>query len=175
MTAIALREMDAVATKRGLDADEIVLIDVREPSEHRRERIPGARILPLSRFDPAQLQAANGKRVVLHCNSGNRSAQAARLLLGAGAAEVTHLTGGITAWRHAGFPVERDRSAPLPIMRQVQIVVGTLVVVGVLLGFLIHPGFYGLSAFVGAGLLLAGVTGNCLLANLLARLPYNRA
>jgi hypothetical protein len=59
-------------------------------------------------------------------------------------------------------------------MRQVRIVVGTLVALGVLLGFLVHPGFYGLSAFVGAGLLLAGVTGSCLLANLLARLPYNR-
>jgi rhodanese-related sulfurtransferase len=174
MTAVALQEIDAETVKNWLDADQVELIDVRETGEHRRERIPGARILPLSQFDPAKLQAANGKRVVLHCNSGNRSAQAAKLLLQAGATEVAHLTGGIIAWRRAGFPVEKDKAAPLPIMRQVQIVVGTLVVLGVLLGFLAHPGFLGLSAFVGAGLLLAGVTGNCMLANLLARLPYNR-
>jgi hypothetical protein len=59
-------------------------------------------------------------------------------------------------------------------MRQVQMLAGSLVVAGVVLGFAVHPGFFGLSAFVGAGLVMAGVTGWCGMATLLGKLPYNR-
>jgi rhodanese-related sulfurtransferase len=59
-------------------------------------------------------------------------------------------------------------------MRQVQIAAGGLVLAGVALGFTVHPVFFGLSAFVGAGLALAGVTGFCGMARLLAVMPWNR-
>ena len=64
---------------------------------------------------------------------------------------------------------------PLPIMRQVQIVAGSLALAGVVLGFAVHPGFFVLSGVVGAGLLQAGATGSCMMATLLMKLPYNRA
>ena len=67
-----------------------------------------------------------------------------------------------------------DRAQPLEIMRQVQIAAGMLVLAGVLLGVFVAPAFLGLSAFVGAGLLVAGVTGWCGMANLLRIMPWNR-
>ena len=170
-------EIDARTLKSWLDRDAAVLLDVREPAEHARERIAGATLAPLSRLDVDPLPRAaleRGKRrLVLHCASGARSSQAAERLRAQGL-DVTHLSGGIAAWKQAGLPVATDTSAPLPIMRQVQIVAGSLALAGVVLGFALHPGFFLLSGAVGAGLLFAGVSGNCMMANLLLRLPYNR-
>ena len=82
--------------------------------------------------------------------------------------------GGIEGWKAAGLGVAADRSKPVEIMRQVQIAAGSLVVLGVLLGFVIHTGFFLLSAFVGAGLVFAGVSGTCAMAKLLGFMPWNR-
>jgi len=84
------------------------------------------------------------------------------------------LAGGVDGWAAAGLPLVENRKAPLELMRQVQIVAGSLVLAGVILGFLVHPGFFGLSAFVGAGLTFAGATGFCGMARLLALAPWNR-
>ena len=169
-----LREIDASSLKTAMDKGEVLLVDVREPAESARERIPGAVLMPLSSFDPARVPNAPGKRLVLHCASGIRSGQAAQLLLAAGAAEVTHLKGGIGAWKQAGYPIATNAGAPLPIMRQVQIVAGSLALAGVVLGFAVHPGFFVLSGAIGAGLMLSGITGTCMMANLLLKLPYNK-
>jgi rhodanese-related sulfurtransferase len=84
------------------------------------------------------------------------------------------LEGGIDAWRKAGLPVAVDRSQPIPTMRQVQIVAGSLVILGVVLGATVAPAFYAVSGFVGAGLVFAGVTGICGMERVLARMPWNR-
>ena len=84
---------------------EIVLIDVREPSEYAAERIHGAMLFPLSTFDPAGLPDAVGKQVVLQCGSGKRSETAFRNALAAGVSVRSHLGGGIMAWKAAGLPV----------------------------------------------------------------------
>jgi rhodanese-related sulfurtransferase len=171
-----LRQIKAAAVKTLLDRGDAVLIDVREPDEHARERIEGARLAPLSRFDPVSLvgEAERGKVAVFHCNSGNRTAQAADRLLGAGFAEAYQLEGGLQGWKRAGLPVIADRKAPLPIMRQVQIAAGSLVLLGIVLAVLVSPWFMALSAFVGAGLIVAGITGFCGMANLLLHMPWNR-
>jgi len=166
--------VQAKDVKAWLDAGQAVLVDVREPSEHAREHIAGAILAPLSRLDAAALSATAGKRVVLHCASGMRSADAAKRLQALGLNDIEQLAGGIEAWKRAGYPVAVDPRAPLPIMRQVQIVAGSLALLGVVLGFAVHPGFFLLSGCVGAGLLMAGVTGTCMMANLLLKLPYNR-
>lgn len=168
-----LREIDAVAAKALLDRGEAVLIDVREADEHARENIAGAKLVPLSSFDPAKIPAAGGKRLVVHCLSGSRSARAIARLREAGI-DAINMTGGIEAWKAAGLPVRENKAAPLPLMRQVQIVAGSLIVAGAALGAYVHPGFHALSAFVGAGLVFAGASGWCGMANLLALLPYNK-
>lgn len=174
----AAAHVDARTLKSWLDRDEAVLVDVREPAEHVRERIAGAVLAPLSRLEadplPEAAQQRGTRKLVLHCASGARSAQAVQILRARGL-EVLDLTGGIAAWKQAGLPVAVVRSAPLPIMRQVQIVAGSLALIGVVLGFAVHAAFFVLSGIVGAGLLLAGITGTCMMANLLLKLPYNRA
>ncbi len=169
----ALQNLDATTVKAMIDDGETMLIDVREPGEHARERIAGARLVPLSILNPAKLELGD-KRVVLHCASGNRSARAAQVLMAAGVRQVGHLKGGLPAWKHAGFKTVIDKRAPLPVQRQVQLIAGGPVALGVVLGASLDPAFYGVSGMVGAGMLLTGATGWCGLATLLSALPYNR-
>jgi rhodanese-related sulfurtransferase len=94
--------------------------------------------------------------------------------LGAGFQEVIHLQGGLNAWKQAGYPTVINKNAPISIMRQVQIVAGSLILTGTLLGAFVSPNFLFLSGFVGAGLLFAGISNTCAMAMLLAKLPYNQ-
>jgi rhodanese-related sulfurtransferase len=152
-----------------------VLIDIREADEQARERIPGARHHALSRIDQGTPIQAGDDVVIFHCRSGARTkGNAARLAAAAPNCETYVLDGGIDAWKKAGLPVALDRSQPIDLMRQVQIGAGSLVLLGVVLGALVAPGFYALSAFVGAGLTFAGITGFCGMARLLSLLPWNR-
>ena len=148
------------------------LVDIRDADEHARERIPGAINLPLARIEQLAPQDCT---VIFHCRSGMRTeANAARLEATSGGEPCYILAGGIDAWRAAGLPTVLDRRQPLEIMRQVQLAAGGLVLLGVVLGFLVAPGFFGLSAFVGAGLMMAGATGWCGMAKLLRLMPWNR-
>jgi rhodanese-related sulfurtransferase len=169
----SLIDVDAATLKAWLDQGKAIVVDVREPAEHARECIPEAVLMPLSAFKADQV-ATNGKRVVLYCASGMRSQQAAKALLAAGHTGVAHLKGGLPSWKQAGLPTKVDRKAPLPLMRQVQIIAGSLIVLGVALGYGVSPLWFLLSGFVGAGLLFAGVTGHCGMAMMLAKLPYNK-
>ncbi|MDI3307858.1 MAG: rhodanese family protein [Acetobacteraceae bacterium] len=170
-----LKAITPAEAARLLREQGATLVDVREPDEHARERIPGARNLPLSKLEEAELAVQQGKPVVFHCRSGARTqGNAARLAAKAGPCEAYVVEGGLEAWKKAGLPVAEDRRQPLELMRQVQITAGSMVVLGVLLGALVSPWFYGLSAFVGAGLVFAGATGTCGLARLLRLMPWNR-
>ena len=169
---MTIRSIDPSEAKRLVD-DGALLIDVREPDEHARERIHGARLVPLSRF-PATLVPQDGPPVIFHCRSGSRTAAAVEQLAAATAGDGYMLRGGIAAWKAAGLPVLRDQRKPIEMMRQVQIVAGSLVLLGVGLGAAMHPGFYAFSGIVGAGLVFAGATGTCGMARLLALAPWNR-
>jgi rhodanese-related sulfurtransferase len=169
-----IKPLDAQTLRTWLEQDEALLNDVREPAEFAGERIAGAHPVPLSAFDPARLPDQAGKKLVLMCQTGNRSAQAARKLVEAGSTNLWHLEGGLQAWKTAGFDTERSAHAPLSLQRQVQLVAGSLVLAGTLLGAFASPWFLFLSGFVGAGLVFAGATNTCGLAMLLAKLPYNQ-
>lgn len=101
--------VSAAEIKRWVEAGEVVLIDVREPAEHAAEAISGAMNLPLSTFDPAKLPTVPaGKKLVLHCRSGQRCGMAATRLLAAGyTGDINRLEGGIMGWRAAGGAVRR--------------------------------------------------------------------
>ncbi len=153
---------------------DTVIVDVREDFEHAEERLEGAELMPLSKFDPAALRARHGgHKVVFHCRSGRRSADAAGRYAAPGE-KVFHLAGGIEAWKASGRPVIKPVKGRLPVMRQVQMVAGFLVASGVALGVLVNPWFLALSAFVGCGLMFAGVTGWCGMAMLLGHMPWNK-
>jgi len=146
------------------------LIDIRGRDEFARVRAPGAENRPLDELDTVE----DDGPVVFLCRSGMRTAGNAAKLAACCHGEAYILDGGLNAWQAAGLPVEEDRGAPLELLRQVQIAAGSLVLIGVVLGFVWSPVLFGLSAFVGAGLVMAGASGWCGLAHLLAIMPWNR-
>lgn len=150
-----------------------VLVDIRELDEHRRERVPRARHEALSRL--ASINVEGARAIVFHCRSGARTQANAQRLADAAGCDAYILEGGLEAWKKAGLPVTTDRKQPIEVMRQVQIAAGSLVVIGAVLALTVAPAFIALSAFVGAGLVFAGVSGWCGMAKLLAVMPWNRA
>ena len=155
-----------------LAATGVTVIDVREPMEYASGHISGSLNIPLGRIGQADLPSGP---LVLVCQSGNRSAQALDKLLGQGHPHpVWDLLGGVPSWQQAGFSVHKLKGAPLPLMRQVQIAAGSLVLLGVVLSQAVAPGWIWLAGFVGAGLTFAGVSGFCGMARLLAVMPWNR-
>ena len=157
-----------------LAAGRAVLFDIREPDEFARRHVKGARLTPLASLASAPPAVAKGQIAIFTCRSGMRTAANCGRLAGLVDGPAFILDGGVDGWASAGLPLMEDRKAPLELTRQVQIAAGSLVLLGLALGFLVHPGFFGLSAFVGAGLTLSGATGDCGMARLMAAMPWNR-
>jgi rhodanese-related sulfurtransferase len=157
----------------------VELIDVRTPAEYRELHAEPARLVPLDSLDPKAVAAARGgaggdEPLYVICRTGGRGRQACEKIAAAGCRNVVNVEGGTLAWEQAGLPVVRGKKT-ISLERQVRIAAGSLVVIGTALGAFIHPAFLGLSAFVGAGLVFAGVTDTCGMGMLLARMPWNRA
>jgi rhodanese-related sulfurtransferase len=154
-----------------------VLLDVRTPPEFASVHIPGARLLPLDELDAAAFLAPAGsadKPIYVVCQTGGRARRAIEKFQRAGFAGCILLEGGTEAWVAAGLPVHRGESPVLPLMRQVQIVVGSVSALGAALALLVNPWFALLPLVTGCGLLVAGTTGFCGLALVLARMPWNK-
>lgn len=151
-------------------------VDIREANERARERIDGTIHLPLSKMDGSGSGLPKSGIVIFHCKSGMRTvSNATKLKAHVGDACDTYLVeGGLDAWRGAGLPVAVDKSQPIEMQRQVQIVAGGIGLAGTILGTWVSPYFYIVPAFIGAGLLFAGITGFCGMAKLLMLAPWNR-
>lgn len=173
MTAI-LHKLSPQQVRERIDAGRAVLFDIREPDEFARSHVKGAQSQPLSTWEKAHLTIDPDADVIFTCRSGMRTAGACDRLAVRVNGDAFVLNGGLDAWVKAGLPVETNADAPMEIMRQVQIAAGSLVLIGVLLGFLVAPAWFALSAFVGAGLTFAGVSGYCGMARLLMLAPWNR-
>lgn len=171
---MTIKAIDAFTLRRRLDDGTAVLVDIREPDEYAREHILGARLVPLSAFDAHDFDRDRGKAIVFQCRSGNRTAANVGRFLARNFPEAYVLAGGLEGWKAAGLPVHLDRSAPIDLQRQVQIGAGLMIVAGVVLALTVSPWYVLLSGGVGAGLLMAGVTGFCGLARILKRMPWNR-
>lgn len=160
--------------------NQVMILDVREKDEYDAEHVRGTTHIPLSQFAqraPGVLNDFEGQIQIL-CRSGNRArlAQDQIRQLGFGdRLQVSVLEGGIQAWKREGKPVVCRKKFHLPILRQVQLVAGCVVLVSSLLALFLAPGFAWISAFFGAGLTFAGSTGFCGMANLLAVMPWNRS
>jgi len=156
---------------------ELSVIDVRTPVEFAEVHVPQARNEPLDQLDPRSLveagQVSKDQSVYLLCRSGGRAAKAAQTFLTAGIENPVVVEGGTLAWIEAGLPVTRGAVKVMSLERQVRIAAGSLVLTGVLLAIVVHPYFIGISAFVGAGLVFAGITDWCGMGLILAKLPWN--
>ena len=154
---------------------QIDLIDVRTLAEFETYHIASARLQPLDQLDCASIlqgRGANDSPLYVVCESGNRAKRAAEKFAAAGFEHCVVIEGGTKAWAAAGLPVVCGRQT-ISLERQVRIGAGALVLTGVALGAAVHPAFYGLSAFVGIGLVFAGITGWCGMGMLLAKMPWN--
>ncbi|WP_353255230.1 rhodanese family protein [Hyphomonas sp.] len=169
-----LTKIDPKTVADGLKAGRFHLIDIRETDEYARERISGAVSIPLSRVEQADVKLEAGRTAVFHCKTGMRTEANCVKLAARVDGDALILEGGLDAWKKAGLPVKDNAKAPLPMNRQVQITAGTLVLAGALVGTFVHPAGYALSGVIGAGLIFAGVSGWCGMANVLAAMPWNR-
>jgi len=150
-----------------------VLIDVREPFEYRSAHIAMSENIPLGKVAEAADRLKHYGSVYVTCGTGMRSREACDKLLSMGV-NVVNLEGGLTAWQREGFSVIGSGKGRIPIIRQVMITAGTLVLLGVSLGFFYNEYWYGLAAFVGAGLLFAGISGYCFTSYILEKMPWNK-
>ncbi len=159
---------------------QLQLIDVRTPAEFQEVHVEFARNLPLDRLDPQSVAAVIGSKgvptseVYVICKSGARGKMACEKLQSAGLEHVVNVAGGTDACVSAGLPVIRGKGV-ISLERQVRIAAGALVLIGAVLALTVHPYWAGLAAFVGAGLIFAGVTDTCGMGLLLARMPWNQA
>jgi rhodanese-related sulfurtransferase len=147
-------------------------VDVRSRAEFAGERVPGFESVPLDELKGGRFEVG-GPEVVLLCQGGGRATRAAQQLQALGVRCVV-VEGGVQGWKAAGLPVEHGGGRMLPVMQQTQLVLGVLAVVGSALAIWKDPRFAWIPLFLGSGLILAGSTGWCGLALLLARMPWNR-
>jgi len=173
MKTITVRELYSIL----LAQPETTVLDVRTPVEFQGLHVARAYNIPLSSLNPKLLATAGRisqiQPIYLLCQSGRRAKLAAQQFTRDGFENTVVVEGGTQAWKEAGLPVERGETEVISLERQVRVVAGSLVLIGVAGAYFIHPGFIGLSAFVGAGLVFAGVTDWCGMVLLLARLPWN--
>ena len=155
----------------------VTLIDVRTPAEYDEVHVEGARNIPLDRLDPRAIATEHaGKTGPLYfvCKSGGRSQKACEQMIAAGIHDVVSVEGGTAACETAGIGVARSGRKVMSLERQVRICAGGLVVLGAVLGQFVNPAWHALSAFIGAGLVFAGVTDTCGMAMMLAKMPWNQ-
>jgi rhodanese-related sulfurtransferase len=162
--------------KEWIDANEAVLVDVREPGEFRAVHIEGATLLPLSKVAVKKLPPHEGKKLVILCHSGKRGNQACKKLAAEDPSlQLYNLIGGMMYWEQTGFTVIKAAPFFLPMDRQAQLAIGLCVFVASLLAYFVDPAFLLVTGFFGLGLCFAGITGFCGLARLLAWAPWNAA
>ena len=160
-----------------IESASICLLDVRTPVEFRDFHVLGAKNIPLDQLTAEQaleLAGTKEKPLYLLCRSGSRAKIAAERLSAAGFPHVFCVTGGAVACRNHGLKCVTGERQVISLERQVRIAAGSLVLLGMLLGVFLHGAFYALSAFVGAGLIFAGLTDWCGMGLLLSKMPWNR-
>lgn len=155
--------VSAMDVKNEYDKGAVHLIDVRDSGDYSYENIKGSVSVPINHFPP--VLPNDGRPRVLVCQTGMRSLESIVAARAAGWSQVHSLEGGLNAWKKAGFPTVRG-GGPIPIMRQVQIVAGSMALVG---GLFVPLRW--VAIFVGAGLIFAGATGTCAMATMLSKMP----
>ncbi len=192
------KNIDSKQLNEWLQAGEAVLVDVREPNEFTEWRICQATSMPLTNFD-RHVESLQGekRKIVFQCLKGKRGEMAATAAVAQlPDAEIYNLEGGIEAWANDGFAYISDavqsedseqsdssctkkctmQSAmkKLPLHQQVFVVAGGLIAFFSLLGLLDFKLFSFLAFLMGGGLVYGGATGNCGLAKLLQKMPWNK-
>ena len=168
-----VQKLDAKSVEAMQRENKAVLIDVRSPGEILGGEIPNSVVMPFDLVSAKRLHdtVGDGKKVVFVCRSGVRAAQAAEAV--ANSMDAVVLEGGIDEWKNSGLPVTEGRNV-IPLDRQVQITVGSLILLTVLLTYFVSMAFLIFPGLMGAGLLFAGLSGSCGMARVLLMMPWNK-
>ena len=150
------------------------IIDVRTAGEFATEHIENSILIPVDTIEEnlAMIMAIPAPRLLM-CQSGNRAKNAQEILLKYHIEGSVVIEGGMNEYKKiAGGELIKNKKRML-LERQVRIAAGLLILLGLGLS-LIHQGFLLLSAFVGCGLIFAGITDYCGMAMLLLKMPWNK-
>ncbi len=173
---MSVKKVDAKTLKKWIDANEAVIVDVREPDEFSECHIKGAHLIPSGSINCSKLPDHKGKKLVFHCKMGRRGAMACdKVCMEDKSLQVYNLEGGITSWKDAGFPVEKGGSdmkgechnCCMKVENKIRVIIGASVVLFVLMGHYVAPFFYFLAGFVGAVLTITGITGKCMMRDMM--------
>ena len=171
-----IHPIDLMANKTA----DMCILDVRTAAEVKASGLPDCLHIPLHDLTPERLQAEirksgkNATSVYLLCQGGKRAEMAAEQLTGKIDAELVVIEGGMNAVKQSNIPVIARGNNVISPERQLRIAAGLLIIIGAALGTWVNTGFFGLCAFVGAGLTFAGITDICPMGMLIAKAPWNK-
>jgi rhodanese-related sulfurtransferase len=155
-----------------------LLLDVRSPVEFNEAHIRGAQLVPLGDLIPEKFMKEAGpgcQPLFVICQSGARARKAIEAFESAGFDRCCFVEGGMEAWTRAGMPVERGQSGGILVLRQAQLIIGTVTAVAAALALAVDVRFAIIPLISGTGLIVAGATGHCGLALILAKMSWNRS
>jgi glyoxylase-like metal-dependent hydrolase (beta-lactamase superfamily II)/rhodanese-related sulfurtransferase len=150
------------------------LLDVRSALEFSQMHIEHSINVPIDMLSAKIGELSqSGQSYIVLCRTGNRSPMAADMLIQSGIHKVKVMEGGITHWQADKLPVSKGQGG-ISLERQVRLIAGSLVLLGIILSWLLSWMFIFVSVFVSCGLIFSGLTDNCLMGMLLMKLPYNK-
>ena len=174
MKHITISEFQKILHQENISPN-VDFINVCTPAEYKEKHIEGVRSVPLDEIEKHKEEFKGKETIYVHCRSGKRSQVAIQKLQALELkAELINVEGGLIAWEGAGLATGQLKRVRVPIMQQVLLTAGLLVLLGTLGALLVHPAFLYLALFVGAGLTFAGATGWCGMAYLLSKMPWNK-
>ncbi|MFK7769551.1 MAG: rhodanese-like domain-containing protein [Mariniblastus sp.] len=175
--AISVGELHSLREKSD-SKKSLCLIDVRTPAEFSEVHAVDAINIPLHQFDANQAASKLGlskdDTIYLICKMGGRSQKACENMLSNGYKNATNVAGGTDDWVRSALPIVQGAKKAFAINRQVQILAGSLALIGALLSFY-NPYFAILPIFIGGGLVFSGLTNTCGMGTMLAMMPWNQA
>lgn len=175
MKNISVNLFKEIIEKEGSNPS-VAFINVCTPVEYAEKHIKGVESMPLDTIEKNIDKLKVKKTIYVHCMSGARAERAIEIMEDHGInSEVINIEGGLMAWVSAGFPTISKRSFKISVMRQVFLISGLLVLLGIILALITRNlNFLYLSGFVGLGLTFSGLTGWCGLHYVISKMPWNK-
>ena len=169
-----MSQLNVLDLEKQINRGKINLIDVREYVEFANGRIKESKNIPLDSVGQIHKDTKSDEEIYLISQKGKRSAEAVDILNVIGFKNIHNITGGINAWKEAGFELEKDSAPPWEIERQADFVAGFLVAGSIIFAFSIYWVFIFIALFIGLGLMYSAATDTCPLCNLLFKMPWNK-
>jgi rhodanese-related sulfurtransferase len=171
---MTVRHITAQQAKELMAKENAQLIDVREPAEHANVHIPNSKLHPVGKISATDIENTE-QALLIYCQKGARGKNACEKLLSENPdLNIYNISGGIEHWQQSGFDTQKGNSNMLPLDRQVQLSIGIMLLIFSALALTISNAFVWVVAFIGMGLFIAGSTGFCGLARIVAMMPWNQ-